>query len=291
VIGVTLIPQGLFEVTHSFSMTKSLLSGASQSGTTVPQSYLWEYRPEQLLQATKIFFTRSDTYVDWYAYGLIGFYLLAILSILTQRNFPWKLTLLMAVLPYGFYMFWRGNYGYFFDYYITPHFIFLALLLTYGCYQFVTLFKSKIYTLIATMLVAAFVGMMGYHSYTHLDAVILRPVNNAGLKTMEQAVQQLYDWSFADGATQAVFRIYTPNFATDSYDYLVWWLSKTKGYPHPSTVQAEDDVYRYVMYEPDEQIREKRFLPWYADATRGMTMTRQDKVGILTLETWTQGGE
>jgi len=287
-MGITLLPQIAFEGMHGFSMTKAVLNGTSRDGTTLPLPILWQQRPLQLWQSTIPFFVRSDFARIPLLVGLVISLIISLVAVAIKRQKEWILVAVMAVLPYVWYMFWNGNYGFFFDYYITPHFIFLILLLVYGWQSLIMLFKNKVWRWSMILLVAIFIGIMGFHSYTHLNNLIFHPVNNAGLYKMEQAVQRLYDWSLIDQPPQSVFRIYTPNMATSSYDYLVWWLSKTKGYTHPSTVQSPSDTVHYVMYEPDEMIREKRFLPWYKDATLGMQMTRQEKVGILTLETWSK---
>jgi hypothetical protein len=280
VIGITLIPQGLFELKTGFSMTKSLFAGMNQTGTTVPQSYLWQHRPQQLWNATRPFFVRGDFYPEIVVGGLVFFWLVAALFILLKGDFPWKLVLLLALLPYGFYMFWGGNYGFFFDYYITPHFIFLTLLVVYGMQQLVLLFRPFI------VVPLCFVALLLIHSYVHLSGVILFPQNNAGLKVMEQSIARLFEWSKSDNTNQAVFRIYTRNLATENYDYLIWWYAKEHSLPHPLTVVSATDTYRYILFEPDEHTFAERFMPWYTTATFGMEKVRGETHGILGLETY-----
>ena len=42
----------------------------------------------------------------------------------------------------------------------------------------------------------------------------------------------------------------------------------------------------YIIVEPDREIPEKRFLPWYQKVTENRVRLRKEKVGILLLETW-----
>lgn len=289
VIGITLIPQGVFELTHHFSMTKALFSGFGETGTTVPQSYLWQHRPNQLWQATKPFYIRSAVGEKFIPMILGFFWFLALFTTIWKKDFSWRLIGLMALLPYGYYLFWRGNYGFFFDYYITPHFIFLGLLLTRGMEQLITGFKFKWLKGLGTAMIAVFISLLVWHSYIHLRAVILAPQNNAGLQVMDRAIEIMFTWNQEDKPTQPVFRIYTPNLHTENYDYLVWWYAREHKFEVPSTVLSEADTTRYVLYEPDEQIRSERFLPWYKQTTQGFIKTRQEKIGVLTIETWVKG--
>lgn len=284
VMGITLIPQLIFEVTHHFSMTQAILTNLGHSTTSVTFDYLWQIRPSQLWNASVAFFIKGERFRLLTTVLLVAAWLTAVIRIIVKGNYPWRLILFMAVMPYGFYMLWRGNYGYFFDYYITPHFIFLVLLMVYGLLTW-----SRFRVGAAPVLLL--LGCLGYHSYIHLNGLVFNPDNRAGLQVMLQAVEQMYDWSHQDQPTQAVFRVYTPNLSSENYDYLTWWLSKTKGYTHPLTVQSNQDTYRYILYEPEEHVREARFIPWYTTATKEMTKTREQTFGVLTVETWRKGNQ
>jgi hypothetical protein len=293
VILMTLIPQGLFELRHNFPMTKSLLRGINQTGTTVSLSHLWQTRPAQLWESTRPFFIRSGLFQELTVFTLFVFWSLAVISVIVskKKEFSWLLITLLSFLPYVFYMFWRGNYGYFFDYYITSHFIFLCLLLVQGMRYLYTISLGKIGRYPAIGLIVLFLGLLSLNSYTHLNAVIIRPQNNAGLKKMETAVARLFEWVERDNPSQPVFRIYTRNLSTEQYDYLIWWYTGTNNLSSPLTIEGEADDVRYILAEPDEHTYQDRFLPWYTRATDGFTLTRSEQIGILQVESWTRNKE
>lgn len=287
---ITLIPQGLFELRHNFPMTKALVTGLNQTGTTVSQSHLWQTRPTQLWEATKPFFIRSDTYQECTVLILAAFWSLAIMGVLLskKKEFSWLLITLLSILPYVFYLFWRGNYGFFFDYYITSHFIFLCLLLVQGMKILYRRAAGPVGKYTAIILITLSFGLLSLNSYTHLSAVIIHPENNAGLQKMETAVARLFEWNMEDNPSQPVFRIYTRNLSTENYDYLIWWYAREHNFSSPLTIESHTDDYRYILSEPDEHTYQDRFLPWYTQATEGFTLTRSDQIGVLQVESWTR---
>lgn len=285
IIGMTLLPQLGFELRHHFSMTKSLLASMNNPEMKVSLRSLWQQRPKALWNATLQFVSRDTSMYQWLSLGYLVAILFGMLGTIKQKQYTFYLLAGLTLLPYGFYMIWTGNYGYFFDYYITPHFIVVIPFLIFGLKTFYEWTKNN--KLLSGSLITAFLLVASLGSYQHLNAVIFRPDNRAGLAVMQQAIQTLYAWSQEDGAKPAVFRIYTPNVYTDHYDYLIAWLGNVNGYNLPLTVQNEGDTYRYLLYEPTQgDFRQTYFIPWYTQATQDMTLTRQEKVGVLTIETW-----
>jgi hypothetical protein len=287
VIGVTLIPQLGFELRHNFSMTKSLLQSMSDPTMKVSQASLWEHRPEALWNVTVQFVSRDKSQYPLLSIGFVVAILFAFIGMFRRKEYTTQLLMLLTVLPYLYYLFWRGNYGYFFDYYVTPHFILIIPFIVFGLRSLFEWSKLTAWKTLFGLFVCLFFLSAGYGSYKHLDALILRPNNQAGLWVMEQAVETLYRWSREDNVNQAIFRIYTPNVYTDHYDFITSWLARTKGYKHPLTVQSGDDELIYLLYEPTEgSFKETFFLPWYEETTEDMKMLRQEKIGVLTVETW-----
>jgi hypothetical protein len=287
IIGITLIPQLGFELRHDFLMTKSLMQSMNDPTMKVSQSWLWENRPAQLLHATVQFFGREMSVRPILFLLLIGGIFWGVYEAVKTKKYDYQLLALLTLLPYGYYLFWRGNYGYFFDYYITSHFILVIPLVILGLKTFHGLSSTKLWKTVSSSLLTALLMVAAYASHAHLNAVILRPNNQAGLLIMEHAIETLYAWSREDMQQPGVFRIYTPNVYTDHYDFITTWLSKTKGYKHPTTVASETDQIIYLLYEPTEgDFRNNFFLPWYEETTKDMNQKRQEKIGVLTVETW-----
>ncbi|MBU1885447.1 hypothetical protein KKE34_02445, partial [Patescibacteria group bacterium] len=201
--------------------------------------------------------------------------------------FAWKLIAVLAILPYPFYLVWKGNNGYFFDYYLTSHFIFLAPLLIMGAVKIYHLnkigkFKFKNYS---KYFVVAMIGFFGAYCYQSLYVTTLKPINNAGLKTMDTAISKIYTWINEDKQNPGIIRIFTPNTQTEHYDAIVHWRANKMHRNIPITVKNDSDKYWYVLIEPDYQL-EKRLNKWYAEVIGGGVRTRVEMVGDLRIESW-----
>ena len=286
--GSTLVPQILFELRHDFVMSNSLLRGMQgYNQEIISWAYHFSKRPTELFTATKGLLFRGGPESGWILLTLlffiaIGFYVVINKNELVKEKksfFAWKLMAILAVLPYPFYMIWKGNNGYFFDYYITSHFIFIVPLLLMGIAKVYKINKNwKYFTMVM-------VGFFITYWYQSMYATTLKPVNNAGLKTMDMAISQIYTWIDADNQSPGVIRIFTPNAETEHYDAIVHWRAKQMNRAIPMTVKNESDEYWYVLIEKDYQL-EKRLNKWYAEATASGTLTRATMVGDLKIESW-----
>jgi hypothetical protein len=286
VTGITLIPQIVFELIHKFAMTKAIFTALQDPDLIVPFSQLWVTRPQQMLTTMVEFFSRSQSTSTLTLFAVSLPMLVAGARIIKAKSFEWKFMLLGAVLPYAFYMFWRGNYGNFFDYYVTSHFIFLVPLLVYGLRFLYGLLADK-FKPAGYGLVAAVTALLLYNGVRHIDGYIVRANNQAGLRVVETSVLRLYEWSLKDAQKPPVFRIYTPNIYTEQYDYMSWWLARNHGFDYANTVQSDKDGVRYVLYEPaTESFRRDFFEPWYLETTGDFVKMRSEKIGVLTVETW-----
>jgi len=293
-VATTLVPQILFELRHQFIMTKSLWLSMRNPELSISWLELWSRRPEQLFWiTTEFFFPKGD-------YRYLGGWLMSVLILgavtiiawpkkikydfsSSQKN--WQIISLLAILPYIFYMFWRGNYGNFFNYYLTPHFILITPLVIFALRWLSqpTRFTKIGQVISITSLILLTVSLIQYSA-----GEIRLTENNSGLRSMTSAVQTLYSWNQQDQnwAREKAFRIFTPNAQTEHYDYLIHHLAKNERLEIPPTVKSADTQAWYILVEPDRQLREARFLPWYKEATSGGVLIRQAKVGDLELEAW-----
>lgn len=287
IILITLLPQLGFEIRHNFSMTKSLLASMADPTMKVSQSSLWQHRPKELWNVTLQFVGRDMSLYPWLSIGFAVAIMFGVIGVTLKQKYQFRLLMVLTFLPYVYYLFWRGNYGYFFDYYVTPHFILVIPFVVFGLKTLYELNRNQFHKTVTIVFVTIFLTLAGWGSYQHLNALILRPNNQAGLAVMERAVDQLYQWSLEEKSNQAVFRIYTPNVYTDHYDFITGWLSKSRGYSLPLTVQSKADAVRYVLYESTEgEFRQAYFLPWYSRTTDGFKMSKQEQFGVLTVEKW-----
>ena len=293
-IGITLTPQLLFELRNKFIMTQSLFQALGDKSKSIPYLQLWQTRPLQLFETTKVqlfghtTLTKLSMLLIIFVFGS-GLSLILTNKLKKKEKFAWQLSYLLVLLPYSLFLLWRGNEGNFFDYYLTPHFVLLiptiVLTLQYmiNKEKWLVFKKISIAKLIALFLLLSF----SWGSLVEIKNTILFVDNQAGIKVMSQAVTQLYTWSDEDGQTQPIFRIFTPNRETEHYDYLSFWQAKRQARPVPLTQRAGTEAYWYILIEPDHEFPpEVRFDPWYKEATKNGELLRKQKVGVLELETW-----
>ncbi len=294
-IGVTLIPQLLFELRNNWIMTRSLLAALADPSRLATWGYLLSHRPGELYWTTmSLLLGGFGKQGRLLALLVVAILLLALKAIWnkrksnSERDFGWKLLTIFAIIPYPFFLVWRGNYGNFFVYYLTAHFIFLAPLLLTGLTE---LAKNHLDSAIKKLYPARdwavlLLGVLLAGSVMHASAYWFENNNQAGLKSMDQAVSQIFDWSTEDKINQPFVRVFTPNSQTEQYDYLIHWKARQLDRPVPMTVRSGGETKWYLLMEPDYQIPEKRFVPWYRETTIGGYLWRQKRIGVLTLETW-----
>lgn len=314
-VGITAVPQLFFEVRNHFIMTTSFLHSMTDTSQSVTWKVLWSMRPTHLMDVTRLLLL-GESYGLWMFNVIILLLIsLAVFAFIQmhwwqKRNdeetgltpsekstfFLWQLVFLCAVIPYPFYMLWRGNHGYFFSYYLTPHFIFLVPIIILGIREIVRLgqrmkgrnhlpFSPFLMIIVATICI----GLFGVASYHHWNGVVFRPQNNAGLAKMTTAVSQIYAWHQQDttDTTQPwVVKTYTANVYTEQYDYLFSWYGKAYHLAPPQTVLSGQEKIWYVLVESQSHAIPFFFAPWYATSTKDGHKVREEQVGVLTLETW-----
>ncbi|MEN8252809.1 MAG: hypothetical protein ABFQ62_00310, partial [Patescibacteria group bacterium] len=231
-VSATLAPQILFELRNKFIMTKSLIAALTDKSKSLSWIDLWQSRPEALFTTTQnqIFGNSVIAKLSMMLVLIIlgiGVFLLLSKKINKKNSYKWQISFILTLIPYFFFMLWRGNNGNFFDYYLTPHFVFvlptLLLIIQYIVKEKILSFKKVNFGLaiLGFLLITANLA-----SIKHIKDTILFVDNQAGMKTMSIAIAQLYNWQDQDGINQGVFRIFTPNRETEHYDYLIHWQAK-----------------------------------------------------------------
>ena len=277
-IGITLIPQALFELRNQFIMTKSLWASLGDPERTVSFLWLWLHRPLHLFGATEVLFFQHLRPSWPYTIGVLPLLFWVVRKIWHKKaDFQWKLIAFLAVIPYIFAMFWRGNYGNYFAYYMAPHFIFLIPLVVLGL-SWLKEKKRGVWLI--------FVGVFLVGSINFIGNSTLVLENTSGLRTMNTAIARVYELRGIDEADQGAVRIFTPNGQTEHYDYLLHWQAKEKNVSVPHTFSTPEDHTWYILMEPDPAPLDRRFLPWYKPIVAGGVLVRREKFGSLTLETW-----
>ena len=284
-VALTGIPQLLFELKNNWLLTKSLLTSMTSDQGKVPFVYILSHRPKELLWSSYELLFRTIPEARVFMLLLIPLLLWGIIKIFKGRDYQWKMMAVLGIIPYVFYMFWRGNYGNFFDYYVTPHFILLVPLIVFSLAKLIE--KKDKNRELRLVLVGLIIGWLVMSSINLLALRINKRSNGAGIRAMENAMGVLFLWQQRDGfVNQSAFQIFTPNSQTEHYDFMMHYLAKKRGQGIPSTVKNDDLLAWYVLIEPDNQLPEKRFTPWYEKVAQKGIRTRSIKVGDLIVETW-----
>lgn len=293
-IAITGIPQAIFEIRNKFIMTQSLFRSVTSAENSATWSQVFTSRPRALWDTTaQQLFNGSElkTFGMLLVIFIIGYLFFRVISkkseILDTR-YQILVTTLLVVIPYAFFMLWRGNNGAFFDYYITPHFTFLIPLIMLGVDR---LFKEKwllFKKIPINLLIIGLLSIVFAHGFfQHVNNTVFAVDNQAGMKVMQTAVDTIYDWQRKDNLEQATVRIFTPNRNTEHYDYLFFRTAKDKNLAVPLTQRNEETETWYVLIEPDHEYDSKvRLNPWLEEVTMGGEKIRELKSGVLILETW-----
>jgi hypothetical protein len=303
-VGITFPPQLFFELRHHFLMTTSLIHSLGDKTTSLPWSDLFSRRPGQLQSVTQeILYGMSNRAEYLFPISILLMVLGAAVIIKNWRKkqndqaaFLWQLTTLFAIIPYPFYLIWRGNFGNFFWYYLTCHFIFLIPLLVRGLVAIVEIpefsgLKEK-WTQPLKLATWSFVVFM-IMSITAISAdywyaIIFKAAetNNAGLGKIVSASEKIYQWAEQDNQPGPTVRVYTSNILTEQYDYVLNWYARSHYFQLPNTVRSGNEKRWYIMVESKAAAAPIFFQPWYYEATKGGHQVREEQVGVMTLETW-----
>jgi hypothetical protein len=302
--GLTAIPQAVFDLRHQFLMTKSLLGAMTDKSQSISWATHLAQRPAQLLQVSLDLLLSTASRPSWLGWIVVGLFLLGALLVLTglrsasalsqtpsesDGKFRWKLLLLFALIPYPFFLLWRGNHGYFFDYYLTCHYVFLIPIIVLAAKKLLR-WSQRFW--LSHQLVRVGLLIVLYlstrYSLAHWQNSIGSPDNQAGLYMMEKAVENVYlrqSTSLPD-TPQPVVQIYTPNVYTEQYDYLFHWYARVHHLPEPRTLRTPTDPNWFVFIENKAAANPTFFQPWYYEATKSGQLKRAEQVGVLTIEEW-----
>lgn len=286
-LGATLLPQILFELRNGLVMSKTLYNHIFHADD-ITWIALWLKRPIDLITSTKSLLVGNNVaFLDW------GFFLILMLmfgvgvySVLKndKKDSFRRPIVYFALFPYFMYMFWKGNYGNFFDYYLTAHYLVIIPVFFWGIKTVidwkisVSKDRNKFLVLMVCFLVCfPLLRIINYRVFDH--------ENNAGYVKMNEAVAQIYSWIQEDAQNPGVVKIFTPNTNTEHYDALFLSQSREKNLPLPLTVASDDTTKWYSLIEPDHQLT-NRLPRWRQKHTDQGVLVRSTNVGVLIVETW-----
>lgn len=246
---VTLLPQIIFDIRHDGLIRNGILTNFAKGGPSF--SYDHQLFPGRLL----LFL---ETFTDLVAENLFfaGF-LAAIIAILPPifiKNYlknDQSIYYLFLVFPLIILLFYTGNHGNFYKYYLlgtTPIFaIFLAkgMVETWG----------KPTLKIASIIII--ISFLAKNTYLHYNFFRNDLTGESHISLGNQVASIKWIYQDAQGKPFTL-RVYVPPVIPYSYDYLLFWLQK-KDNLYPPT---EDQPLFYALYEvdPDHPDRLKLWL-------------------------------
>jgi hypothetical protein len=176
------------------------------------------------------------------------------------------------------YIFFQGNYGNIYDYYMTGYYLPMILLFALGLGVMWRTFVGKISVLIFLL---AFLSVNGQLLRNHLSAGVDGPTH----VTLGNELQAV-NWAYKDAEDLEEFNVdvYVPPVIPHSYDYLFLWRGTQKCGKSLCGLRKDVNVsYVYVLYEQDPPAPERlsNWLIRYQDST---IVEREARFGGVTVQ-------
>lgn len=253
-----LLPQLAFEIKNNFLISKNFigfLTGRVNSDTgkswAIPTL---DFLSTRLNAYYQNFFSKLDTNVTQFSFVFLLIFIigLVILIIKYRNNILIKLQLLWLLIPLFLLLFFVGNYGNLYDYYLTgffPAFIILFAIV-------ITLPKIKIfYLLLISLTIIYFFNGTYIPLKNYLSAGTDGP-ENVTYGSELSAVDYLCQKNSKEAGN---FDVYVPPVIAHSYEYLIQWRQSKKLCP---AFISERTPNLYVIYEVDPPHPE-RLKNWF----------------------------
>ncbi len=176
-----------------------------------------------------------------------------------------KIVLLLLLSPMIGLLFFQGNYGNIYDYYMTGYYLIFILMFSLVLGKLWKFLPGKLFVLyFLYVFIAVNFDVVRYKTMDNVDGP-----NSIALRNELQAV----NWVFKDAAgTPFSVDVYVPPVIPYAYDYLFTWLGNTK-YKNPPSTDPIDPL--YTIYEQDPPHPE-RLEAW---------LKRQEGIGTVEKET------
>lgn len=272
--GLTLLPQVLFEIRHDFLITKSVLREMADTSKQVTFAEVWQQRPAQIVSSLTNSLTGGAPggVLMLAAAGAASAF--ALLTLRHQRETMFWLAFVWLP-PIGF-LFFRGNYGYFFDYYITAHYLPIIALITIALAYASRAFKVNRLLAGVVWLVLCLIVFLRFSAIFY-DVDRFEYTAATQISAL-QAARQL-----APNQDTAL-EVFVPNLIPVAYQYLSEWLSRT-GQAAPMAFGAIDNPSYILLYEPPISDGSRvAFDEWYKGWTGSATCSPSATYGITSLQ-------
>lgn len=241
---ITLLPQLLFNMRHDnllfnnfyriFFQEKSFRSPFGEN-LAVKKKLFWA------IFTSKIFPSLTNMDSIFYMGSLVGLVLL-----LTKKNKALTLIAIYLGVPVLGYIFYQGNNGNLYDYYLTGYYYPMILLFSLGLGA---IWKHIVGKVLVIWFLIIFLNMNGLLIYNNIRAGVDGPTHI----TLGNELQSV-DWVFDNAKNLKEFNIdiYVPPVIPYTYDYLFTWQGTDKcGINLCGLVRDKEVSTLYTLYEQD----------------------------------------
>lgn len=230
----------------------------------------------------------SKLYPGWRTYSKL-FTLLSVLALLSTKSMKKKkvlpLFLIFLGIPLMGYLTFQGNFGNFYDYYLTGYYLPMVLLFSLGLG---VVWKKKAGKIAVAFFLVSFFMLNGQLVKNYLTAGVDGPTH-ISLGNELQAVDFVFEDAEEEGVNSFNVDVYVPPVIPHSYDYLFLWqgtLRQAQGFCGEDLCGMKEEPQLpivYVLYEVDPPHPERlnNWLAKYKDTT---IIEEEERFGGITVQ-------
>ncbi len=276
---ILLLPQLAFEIKNNFKITRSFLSflvgktnSVSGKSFDIPNiPFLWQ----RLQNYYHYLFSKLDTNVTPYSLLLLLSFFLGLVLLLKKhrQNTVFQILLFWTFIPLFLLLFFVGNYGTLYDYYLTGFYpSFFALFA-----MSITSWQNKFSKFLLIFMVGLifFFGNVPY-VVNYLSAGFDGP-QHITLGNQKQSIEHICQLSLQGDYNLS---IYVPPHVPHTYEYLLDWYQE-QGKCLPQTKETTSNL--YILYEIDPN-NPQRLEQWLKDLDKYSTFNNQALYGGITVQ-------
>ncbi|HEX7017544.1 MAG TPA: hypothetical protein VF209_01395 [Patescibacteria group bacterium] len=276
--GATVVPQLAFEVKNDLMMSKAILTEIQDPARKVPLSQVWRYRPHALMAELNDSLTAKAPGSRYLLWAVFAISVINLVMVWERRHEPKFQPIAPLLLFWSAYfwlpligmMFHTGNYGNFFNYYVTAHYLPMIAMVV------IFLSQLKFQRITASALVSLYIVIFARYAFFIYDTSIFQ-------FSLAHQINALKHARELKTQTDTPIEMYVGNGLPKGYEYVNHWLEKT-GQVEPMhwTMNGNDEY--IVMYEPfQDKTTRFFFLKWRQEYIDGHNCTGQKSFGIIKI--------
>lgn len=245
-----LVPQVLFDLKNNFLIIGSFFKFIAGDTNTL-ETKTWaipslQFVLSRLQEYYKIFFSKLDTNLTPTSIFFLVFFLV-MLIILTYQHWSqpfYQIVFIWLFVPLLLLLFFSGNYGRLYDYYLTGFFV-----------PFFILFGITVASIPVVPLIVLLLFFRGNITFTY-NFLLANPDGPQHITLGNQLQALTYLCQAADNEPY-VINFYVPAIIPTTYDYLHFWLQSRGRCPPALPWDNDSNSHIFSLYEIDQQHPEK----------------------------------